>query len=94
MTPLKRKPRRGGLPTGGVNSCESRYGHDDRGKITPRRSCSPRSFQCLKAWDDYRVDRLAPDDPRRRPTLAKVSIIDEPNPNSSKPRLGLRWRKP
>jgi hypothetical protein len=41
------------------------------------RSPSPRiSLQCQLAWEDYRVDRLKPDDPRRRPTLTRIRFLD------------------
>ena len=44
-------------------------------------SQSPRfvlvSFQCRMAWESYRVDRLPASHPRRTPTLARLSFLDE-----------------
>ena len=61
------------------------------------RNQSPRSLQCQRAWDAYRVERLPPDNPRRKPTLPRLSILDDkvaPNPNAAKPKLSLKWRRP
>jgi hypothetical protein len=41
------------------------------------RRTSPRvSLQCQLNWDEYRLEKLPPDSPRRRPTLAKVRFLD------------------
>jgi hypothetical protein len=35
------------------------------------------SLQCKLSWDGYRLEKLPPDDPRRRPTLVRLSFLDE-----------------
>ena len=56
--------------------------HDKRSQKLPNKRQSqsplsdPRSFWCKVSWDAYRVERLPPDNPRRRPTLARVRYLD------------------
>jgi hypothetical protein len=73
----KEKPRLRGQSADGVSVSRRWYcGFQQQNIANKPGTISPRSFWCQVAWETYRTDRLPPDNPRRKPTLARVRFLD------------------